>query len=126
MEDIDDDRSAISDCVTEDDFEQFLAASMTRPVFLYKHSTACGVSAWAWVQFSRFAEENMQAEYRRVLVRENHTLSLSIADKSGVRHESPQVILFQNGKAVASLSHRAITKAALESLRRHAFNQRLR
>ena len=50
-----------------------------------------------------------------MLVREDRPLSLAVADRTGVRHESPQVICLLSGKAAAHASHREITR---ESLRR--------
>jgi bacillithiol system protein YtxJ len=50
-----------------------------------------------------------------VLVREDRALSLAVAERTGVRHESPQVICLVGGRASAHASHRDITR---ETLRR--------
>jgi len=56
-----------------------------------------------------------------VLVREDRPLSLAVAERTGVMHESPQVICLVGGKAVGHASHRAVTAKALqEMLRRDA------
>lgn len=47
-------------------------------------------------------------------MREDRPLSLAVAERTGVRHESPQVICLVGGKAKWHLSHHAITAAALE------------
>jgi bacillithiol system protein YtxJ len=44
-----------------------------------------------------------------VLVREDRALSQAIAERTGVRHESPQVICLVGGRAVAHASHYDIT-----------------
>jgi transposase InsO family protein len=41
------------------------------------------------------------------------TLSRRIADRTGVRHESPQAILVERGRAVWNASHGAITRESL-------------
>ena len=48
-------------------------------------------------------------------MREDRPLSLAVAERTGVRHESPQVICLVAGRAAAHASHRDITR---ESLRR--------
>jgi bacillithiol system protein YtxJ len=51
-----------------------------------------------------------------VLVREDRPLSLAVAERTGVTHESPQVICFVGGKAVGHASHHDITVAELKRL----------
>jgi bacillithiol system protein YtxJ len=51
-----------------------------------------------------------------VLVREDRPLSLAVAERSGVRHESPQVICLVGGKAVKHASHHEITVAQLKRM----------
>ena len=48
-----------------------------------------------------------------MLVREDRPLSLAIAERTGVAHESPQVILLSGGRPCWHASHRAVTLAAL-------------
>jgi len=51
-----------------------------------------------------------------VLVREDRPLSLAVAERSGVRHESPQVICLVGGKAVNHASHHDITEVHLKRM----------
>jgi bacillithiol system protein YtxJ len=95
------------------DYENMLELSKSKPVFLYKHSTTCPISAGVWMDVRKFSEQNDAAVFYRVLVRENRELSLEIAEKSGVKHESPQMILFKDGKPVWNSSHYDITVAAM-------------
>ena len=48
-------------------------------------------------------------------VRAQRPLSQLIAARSGVRHESPQIILLRRGVPIWSASHRDITTDALSS-----------
>ena len=43
-------------------------------------------------------------------------MSLAVADRTGVAHESPQVICLVGGKAVGHASHHAITVAGLKRM----------
>jgi bacillithiol system protein YtxJ len=51
-----------------------------------------------------------------VFVREDRPLSQAVAERTGVRHESPQVICLVGGRAVRHLSHREVTVAALREM----------
>lgn len=103
----------IQSCQTEEDFQRLLDASQGRPVFLFKHSTRCPISAGARTRFVQFAEEFPEVECWEVLVLENRATSNYVASHTGVTHQSPQAILFKDGKAVWSASHHAITHQAL-------------
>lgn len=95
------------------DYDKILETSRKKPVFLFKYSSACSVSRYAWEVFTQFSEIHQDAEYWQVYVIEDRPLSLEIQDKTGVRHESPQVILFRDGKAVWNDSHFAIHNDSL-------------
>lgn len=99
----------------EADFEYILVASRERPVFLFKHSTACGISSRAWREFQQFAAREGEAEYWVVLAIEDRGLSQAIAKQTGIRHQSPQVLLFRREKVVWHESHFSIREKALEA-----------
>jgi len=46
-------------------------------------------------------------------VRAEQSLSRQIAERSGIQHESPQVIIFQRGAAIWSASHDDITASEI-------------
>ena len=98
----------VKDCETAQDWEQLLADSHDKPVFLLKHSTRCGISASAWRAFQGYAKTG-NAGFWRVLVVEDRPLSQQIARESRVQHQSPQTILFRQGKPVWDTSHGSIT-----------------
>jgi bacillithiol system protein YtxJ len=110
--------SMIKDCQTNEDFEQLLADSQDRPVFLLKHSTRCSISAGRWRMYQGYADREARAAFCRVLVIEDRPLSMHVAQETGIRHQSPQAILFHRGEPVWDASHYSITEedmtAALE------------
>lgn len=85
-------------------------ASFSRPQLIFKHSTRCGISAGA--QFRLQEGESQLAEQFDL-----HFLDLlsfrgvsnHIADHFGVRHQSPQVIVVDQGTPRLHLSHGMIT-----------------
>lgn len=74
--------------------------SNERPVVVFKHSLACPISALAYREMQKLEREVVLVE-----VQNARQLSRELADRSGIRHESPQVIVFRNGKAVWDASH---------------------
>jgi bacillithiol system protein YtxJ len=102
-------------CDSDEAFRAVLADSARVPVYLMKHSTRCGISARAHVAFEQFAREiGDRAECWQVLVIEDRPLSQAIAAETGVTHQSPQMLLFKDGRVVWNTSHGMITRDALE------------
>ncbi|MDE3195999.1 MAG: bacillithiol system redox-active protein YtxJ, partial [Acidobacteriota bacterium] len=83
---------------------------------LFKHSTACPVSWTAHAQVTRFLKHNASVPVYLVPVIRERVLSRAIADRTGVRHESPQVILIRKGVAADSASHGEITEGVLAGM----------
>lgn len=99
------------------DLEQVLQASHRVPILLFKHSTRCPISAWASREWAAFTASPEAQRVGLALVRviESQPVSLAVARRAGVAHESPQAILIQNGRGVWSRSHHGITAAALKA-----------
>ncbi|HSE33119.1 MAG TPA: bacillithiol system redox-active protein YtxJ [Pyrinomonadaceae bacterium] len=74
--------------------------SNERPVVVFKHSLACPISAVAYREMQKLDGEVVLVE-----VQNARQVSRELADRTGIRHESPQVIVFRNGKAVWNASH---------------------
>ncbi len=104
----------IKDLNSPEQFEEILQTSQQRPVFLFKHSTSCFTSSYAWRIFQKFAASEARPEHWRVLVLEQRALSQHLARQTGVQHESPQVLLLHEGKVVWHDSHEGITANALQ------------
>jgi len=103
----------VVDLRQDQDLEQLLERSKTDPVLIFKHSTQCSISAQAYKEFTDFAEGVQDLFYGVVLVVENRKLSHAIAERFGVRHESPQVLLIKDGQSVWHASHWSITPDSL-------------
>lgn len=90
--------------------EQLLAQSFNQPVVIFKHSISCGISAQ--IKDQLFAAWDLSPEevafyYLDLITHRN--VSNEIADRLGVRHQSPQVILIKDSQAVSSDSHYQIS-----------------
>ena len=89
--------------------------STEQVVFLFKHSTRCGTSAMALSEFQRFSHHAPDSALAYIDVIASLALSNLVAEETGIQHQSPQCLLFRDGKVVWSASHRAITQSALIS-----------
>ncbi|MCK6602263.1 MAG: bacillithiol system redox-active protein YtxJ [Bacteroidetes bacterium] len=83
-------------------------------LMLFKHSPRCGISAMAEEEIQLAEKTQGFPEVLLVDVLDSRPLSQKIAAETGIRHESPQVILFKNGEPVWHCSHHAITAANLQ------------
>ena len=103
----------VGECRTNQDFDRLVASSHTRPVFLFKHSTRCPISGSRWRAYESFAGMRKDADFARVLVVENRSVSAYVAGQTDVTHQSPQAILLFQGEPVWHVSHWSITEEAM-------------
>ena len=80
--------------------DSLLANSKQRPLVIFKHSNSCPISAAAYREMLQLENEVVLVE-----VQSARDVSRELANITGIRHESPQVIVFINGKAVWNASH---------------------
>jgi bacillithiol system protein YtxJ len=99
----------------EADLDQWFARSMLQPVVLFLHDPGCPISAAAHRQVAK-----LEGEIGLIDVRGGRSLSRAVETRTGVRHESPQVIMLRHGRPVWSASHFAITTDAVDAARREA------
>jgi bacillithiol system protein YtxJ len=74
--------------------------SFEKPVALFKHSLTCPISADVYRNVSQ-----ADAEINLVIVQHARNISNEIAEKTGIRHESPQAIILKDGKAIYHAAH---------------------
>ena len=85
--------------------ENLLTDSTKKPVIVFKHSNACSISARAYREMQQVEGVNI------VEVQSARDVSRDLATLTGVRHETPQVIVLRDGKAVWNASHFDVTAA---------------
>ena len=97
-----------------EDWQAALGHSQEQPIVVFKHSTRCSVSFMARKRFEAEWNENEQVARPYFLDLIAHRdVSNRIAEDTGVRHESPQMILIDKGKVLYHASHYAIDPEAL-------------
>jgi bacillithiol system protein YtxJ len=80
--------------------DDLLAQSYNEPVVIFKHSNACPISSAAYEEM-----EQVDRPIAIIVVQQSRDISNEIERRTGIRHESPQTIIFRNGQAVWSASH---------------------
>jgi bacillithiol system protein YtxJ len=82
--------------------------SMTAPLLLFKHDPYCGISTDAYEEMAE-----VQQPVHLIDVAHQRELARTVATRTNVRHESPQVLVLSGGGATWSASHGAITAEAV-------------
>ncbi len=98
----------VLDDVTQ--LEEINRLSIDKPILVFKHSTSCPISAMVLNRFEKSYKEedaSFEAYYLDLIVFRG--VSNEIANKYGVHHKSPQVLLIEGGQAIYTSSHIAIT-----------------
>ena len=78
--------------------------SNEQTVVLFKHSVTCPISFGVYNEISK-----ADADINLIIVQNARLVSNEVAEKTGVRHESPQAIILKNGAVVYHASHYDVT-----------------
>lgn len=84
--------------------EEIFQKSHEAPVLVFKHSTTCPISAAAYRQI-----EGVDGDVNIIVVQTARGVSNELANRTGIRHESPQAIVLKDGKPVYHASHYSVT-----------------
>ncbi len=94
---------------TIEDIDAIIEASNHKPQIIFKHSTTCGISANAHHKLETdFSELEGKVDFYYLDLLANRPVSNAVADKTGVLHQSPQIILLKNGEVAYTVTHLAI------------------
>jgi bacillithiol system protein YtxJ len=95
--------------------DEIITLSNDKPVAIFKHSTRCSVSRMALKQFeNEFDFSNKVTPYFLDLIAYRN-VSNEISNRFGVHHQSPQLILIKEGKAIYSVTHSDIDAGVLKT-----------
>ncbi|MCG9792992.1 bacillithiol system redox-active protein YtxJ [Flavobacterium algicola] len=90
-------------------------ATSEKPAAIFKHSTRCSISRMALKQFENEFDSEAEVTPYFLDLLEYRSISDAIATKFGVHHQSPQLIVIKDGKAVYDASHGEIDAVLLKS-----------
>lgn len=94
---------------SREELDELFERSSEQPVFLFKHSLTCPISAGVFEIVS-----GIDADVYLVVVQHSRDISNEIAEKTGIRHESPQAIVMRNETPVYHASHYNVTAQEIE------------
>lgn len=97
-------------------FEELLNTA-EGPILILKHSTTCPISAGAYRRVQDYLKQAGASggpEVWLVRVHESRPVSNAIADRLGVPHKSPQLLMVIDGKCVWNTSHYDIGAESIE------------
>lgn len=92
------------------DLDACFERSRERPVALFLHDEWCPVSTRAWDEMAL-----VEGDVALVDVTAGRELTSAIAARTGVKHESPQVIVLRDARARWTASHGSITHEAVRA-----------
>jgi len=87
--------------------------SKTKTQFVFKHSTRCGISSMVMKQFVSAYDVDSNADLYYLDLLSYRDVSNEVGYKFQVMHQSPQLLVLQNGVVVAHASHGGINEMNL-------------
>jgi bacillithiol system protein YtxJ len=94
----------------ENDLTKAIEKSYSNKIAIFKHSTSCFISKTVLRNFEKEIEnidQKVELYYLDLLA--HRAISNKIAEDLGIRHESPQLIVIENGKVIGNASHQDIS-----------------
>jgi len=99
-----------------DQIKQIRSLSKSETVFIFKHSTRCGISRMVMKQFEDDYDTSLNIDLFYLDLLNYRDISNEIESKFQVVHESPQIIIIKNGIVVTQVSHGEINNLELNRL----------
>lgn len=102
---------------TLEQLDDIVEASKSQTVAVFKHSTTCGISHHIKTNLEEdwdFSTGDVKFYYLDLLA--YRSISNEIANRFGVVHQSPQVVVLRNGEAVDNWSHYGISANKLRTV----------
>ncbi len=90
--------------------DRFLADANGGAVVILKHSNTCGVSSRAYGEMSSF-----EGPVGLITVQDARDVSNEIERRTGVPHETPQLLIMREDKVVFSASHFQVKAATVKA-----------
>lgn len=96
--------------------QEFDEAASQDLCIVFKHSPTCMISRVAYAAVARFRSAKPDLPIHLVSVKRRRDVSMYIADKTGIEHASPQILVLRRGAVVADTSHDGITERWLREI----------
>lgn len=93
-----------------EELDALIEKSNEQPIVLFKHSTTCPISSGVYQEISK-----ADADINLIVVQHSRPVSSAIAERTGIRHETPQAIVLKDEKVVYHASHYDVTADEVEA-----------
>jgi bacillithiol system protein YtxJ len=91
---------------SEDQLKEAFQISKNKPVIFFKHSTRCSISSFALKRLqSELSLDMINVSFYYLDLIAFRPLSNKIEQETGIRHESPQLIIYFNQEVLHSSTH---------------------
>lgn len=101
---------ALNDVVQLDEMKHQTA----QLIVIFKHSTRCGISATVLSRFEKIHQDKKEGiDFYLLDLLNYRSISNEIAERFKITHQSPQIIVFENGKVQTHASHYDILEVKL-------------
>lgn len=95
---------------SEEDLKIAIENSYAYKIAIFKHSTSCFISKTVLKNLEKEIEtSDEKGAFYFLDLLAFRSISNKIAEDFGIRHESPQLIVFENGKPINNASHQDIS-----------------
>lgn len=95
---------------SEEDLKKALENSFHHKIAIFKHSTSCFISKTVLRNFEKEIENlEQKADLYYLDLLAHRPISNKIANDLDVTHQSPQLIVIENGRAINNASHQSIS-----------------
>ncbi len=105
--------NSMPELTTTQECDDLLTHDLT---IVFKHSPTCPVSLFAHREVMRFRTTQPDTPVYLISVRQQRDIARHIAERTGVRHESPQILVLRRGNLIGWASHDEITAELLKTL----------
>ncbi|MEM7587199.1 MAG: bacillithiol system redox-active protein YtxJ [Acidobacteriota bacterium] len=96
--------------------DDLIASSHERPVVFFKHSLTCPISGAGFKEYQAFLEQQPDddsAIYTLIEIQNARDISNEVTQRTGVKHESPQALVMNQGEITWHASHWSIRASKL-------------
>ena len=97
------------DIINSSSLDELINSSFENKVLLFKHSTRCSISSLAKSRIESAGDNKKIKNCYYLDLLAFRDLSNKISSDFNINHESPQVLIIEQGKCIAHLSHGDIT-----------------
>ena len=95
---------------SEEQLNEAVSRSHQNRVVIFKHSTRCFISKTVLRNFEKeVRNSDRKADFYFLDLLAHRGLSNRIAEQFDIEHQSPQLIVLENGKAIKDASHQSIS-----------------